>query len=294
MSPLRYSTCFVWSCKGVRLADFELSEELTKPWKSIYAFQQRYAAFGAKGAGWGRMLLTLTISVSVLLQGVAFNTLGYPKERWLPDHGASVTHPVSHFEGQGLDWTQYFWNALGFAGGGPPASNIADALIAGEVLSGLPAFRTAMLATPLGWQSVERQNGNFPVLDTRYTAGSGQGLALQQQHIVDVFLYLKSNGSFDARAAKGWSGMLTMEVPSVTADCGPYQKINGTSNSTTVNFRDAGLAAFELSVDPLAYGEIQNSLDAFDGANCVLGFRRVRYPFSQVSAESLHIWPSSR
>ena len=91
---------------GARLEDFGLKDELTKPWKSIGAFVSRVSALGWRQAGWVRLLLTLGCSICVLLSGLAINTIGIPKKRWLPDvwENLNVEMPMVEFQGAAIDW----------------------------------------------------------------------------------------------------------------------------------------------------------------------------------------------
>lgn len=114
---------------GIRLADFELAEELTKPWAALSEFQERWSNRGMRDAGWLRLLVTLSTSVCVLLQGLAINTIGVPKERWSPElPNISVSHPLVHL--QSVEWGHFWDDAWGTVGGGDKSWLVAESYIA--------------------------------------------------------------------------------------------------------------------------------------------------------------------
>ena len=72
---------------GVDVIDFELKDELLKPWVAIANFIYRRQHHGYKGrGGWRhapvpRFLICLVSSICFLLIGAAMNTVGIPKGR---------------------------------------------------------------------------------------------------------------------------------------------------------------------------------------------------------------------
>ncbi|KAH7379415.1 hypothetical protein DE146DRAFT_794053 [Phaeosphaeria sp. MPI-PUGE-AT-0046c] len=73
------------SSGGVLMRDFDLKDELTKPWMTIIAFITQWRKSGLTFKMFGRFLLYLSVSISVMLLGVAVNTIVIPKDRWYPD-----------------------------------------------------------------------------------------------------------------------------------------------------------------------------------------------------------------
>ncbi|KXS97507.1 hypothetical protein AC578_4615 [Pseudocercospora eumusae] len=262
-----------WS--GVRLADFQLGEELTKPWESIEAFIQRGKTLGWRRAGWMRFTTTLIVSICVLLQGLAMNTLGYPKERWLTDPGP-VQHPIPLFTGRGMDWSNFADQAHDLVGAGIISHSIANASIASQVLLAFDHFREHMLAEPTGWRLLDYVSDSMPqtAIDTRFEGPTSRGLAMQNQVVVDIFRYLHANGTANARAAKGWNGDLTLEVPSASASCDENNNttVSGSLTVDTIPLDDELSTTFVVSIPRL-------SEQAFAGASCNVTFGRMRYPF---------------
>ncbi len=73
---------------GVHLVDYEMKEELVKPWIAVMNHIERWRVFGWKGLGYRGMMrfaVTMASSICFLLLGAAINTVGLPKARWYPD-----------------------------------------------------------------------------------------------------------------------------------------------------------------------------------------------------------------
>lgn len=70
---------------GASALDFEIGEELNKPWVAIGNFHARRKNNGWKLRDIVRFALGLTTGICLLLQGASINTVGMPKERWWPD-----------------------------------------------------------------------------------------------------------------------------------------------------------------------------------------------------------------
>lgn len=206
---------------GIRLADFELGEELTKPWAAISRFQGRWSGFGWKGAGWLRLLVTLPISVCVLLQGLAINTIGVPKERWFPEerYAEKATHPTAHFHG--LDWSNQWGAAFATIGGGPVSWRLADGYLASSTNLAFQNFAAQMQREPYGWHQFEIgvSATEHPALDTRNNGSSSRGIAIHTEQAMNLFEWLRENGTSNARRAIGMNGDMIFACPSTTVTC---------------------------------------------------------------------------
>lgn len=74
---------------GATVLDFEMGEELTKPWAAISKFHTRRKQHGWNVRHTLRFILAFTTGTCLLLQGAGMNTVGMPKRRWWPDASAS-------------------------------------------------------------------------------------------------------------------------------------------------------------------------------------------------------------
>ncbi|KAK8435645.1 hypothetical protein IWX49DRAFT_551248 [Phyllosticta citricarpa] len=71
---------------GAITLDFEISEELSKPWTAaINCHSRREIKDWRWRDGLPRFVLTLVVGVCLLLQGAAMNTVAIPKARWWPN-----------------------------------------------------------------------------------------------------------------------------------------------------------------------------------------------------------------
>ena len=85
---LQTLTLWMTQKRGAHAIDYEMKEELVKPWIALANNIERWRLFGWKGLGWrgtARFVLTLASSICFLLLGAAMNTIGIPKGRWYPD-----------------------------------------------------------------------------------------------------------------------------------------------------------------------------------------------------------------
>ena len=94
---------------GVHTFDFEMKEQLLKPWIAITSFMNRRS-----GASFPRFCVSLVVSICFLLQGAAVNTVGLPKARWYPDlwpkskaNDALMTLTTPRMNMTSIDWNNY-------------------------------------------------------------------------------------------------------------------------------------------------------------------------------------------
>lgn len=176
---------------GIRLADFELAEELTKPWAALSEFQERWSNRGMKHAGWFRLLITLSTSVCVLLQGLAINTIGVPKERWSPElPNITGSHPRVHL--QSVDWGNFWNDAWGTVGDGYKSWQVTESFIASSTHTVFRNYAWRLASRPPGWQTfgADGEERLFPAIDTRSNGSSSRGVAVNSQQAVDIFRWL--------------------------------------------------------------------------------------------------------
>ena len=265
---------------GATLLDFDLADELTKPWCSLWAFWKRKNTFGWRRASWLRLLITSATSVCVLLQGLAINTMGIPKERWIPDNDTEIVqqtrHPIPSFEGVGVDWYNYHAVGVGMLGDHYASWSVADALIAGSSLTNLQRFNGQMSFHPYGWHdlSVDSTDRAF-ALDTRYTGSSSRGIAAQVKPALAINQYLALHGLGHANRSNAFTGPLNLDLPSTLVSC---ESFSGIAALGTMVVDEAwndpdSVNSFHISMLPLSQ---QN----FPGASCKVSVQRVRYPLS--------------
>lgn len=268
--------------RGARLADFELSEEFTKPWAALSQFTKRWSNNGWKGAGKTRFLITLSISVCVLLQGLAVNTIGVPKQRWWPESldALNVSHPLCNL--RSLDWMNFWDSSWGTVGGGDISWDVMASYIATSSHLAFRDFATKMDSNPRGWQDFRPENsGAFVALDTRHNGPSTRGFALHTSQAVDAFTWMQTNGTADARRASGISAELKLTVPGTLVSCRTSDlrpSLDANALSVTVDKPPNTLAgATNFSINLLSANT--NSED-FESATCEVHFHRMVFPAS--------------
>lgn len=230
---------------GVHLDDFQLKDELTKPWFAIWNFGKRRRLHGWRYGllpDLGRLLITLATSISVLLLAVAINTLGPPKLRWYPEVSnsprsilpyASITHPRLTFIG--LDWMN-FWNE-GFAitGGGNPSWAAANGLITASAFTALKYLSALYQRDLKGWLP---NNDDITKLTALNTATDGhiiQSLSVQNWIISRMFDQQRANGRGYVRRSIGFTGNLTVTLPTLTTYCSSTNDTKNSGQSFTID-----------------------------------------------------------
>jgi hypothetical protein len=231
---------------GVRLMDLGLSQELTKPWVSVQAFWKRCNALGWNATGYRgllRFLVTLAISICVLLQGVAINTIGMPKERWNSEGRQPYPFLVFH----GIDFT-YWWAGFEIVHGGPASWDAGRAYSAASAFTSLRGLSEAFSRPDHGWQQVGGQasDRNLVALDTRLVHNTVQGIAIQNGNVQDIFQWFHSNGSRPARNAIGWHADVSLVVPSIEVSC---LSVNRRVDGGTVNVLEPSAPSNVFNID---------------------------------------------
>lgn len=270
---------------GVRLADFDLGEELTKPWEACTKFSDRWSVFGWRRAGWRRLLITLPVSVCVLLQGLAINTIAIPKERWYPEESQPdrAAHPVARYHG--LDWENIWGQAFQTVGEGLNSRLTMDGYIASSTYLAFQDFARRMNETDddpttYGWRPFTplSDTSDFVALDTRHNDSTSVGIACHNGHIKDTFKWLQANGTSNSRRAIGVQGDIRMALLSTLVSChSPLDHWNAEApspNDGSVVVNNTGDSTmFQLHLLPILSSN-------FSGVSCDVNFRRVLFPLS--------------
>jgi hypothetical protein len=270
------------SSPGVRLADFDLGEELTKPLEACGKFSERWSTLGWKRAGWRRLLITLPVSICVVLQGLAINTIAVLKERWYP--GASrpdtAAHPIAKYKG--LDWMNFWSQGFHLVGGGQNSWLAMDGYIASSTHMAFQDFAVRMDETAddpkdYGWRPFSASS-SYSALDTRYNKSTSVGIAFHDSLIADTFNWFQANGTTNSRHAIGVQGDLKMAVPSTLISCRTSLGRSGigalSPDGASVIVDDVKTSTmFQLHLLPILSSN-------FSGASCDINFRRVLFPFN--------------
>ncbi|MCJ1425164.1 hypothetical protein MMC29_003052 [Sticta canariensis] len=150
---------------GVHVSDYEIMEELMKPWVAAANF---YSALF-------HILATLLISVSFLLLGARMNTVGIPNGRWYANlwlktkaSDALMALRTPQMKLLNIDWTIDWDLGRGIVGDGSQSWNVAIALASASTFSALVLWNIVINKSRLaGW---DKKMG--PVLEPSSILGS--------------------------------------------------------------------------------------------------------------------------
>lgn len=302
LSSLEYMSSFlltVWMSRashahGATFSDFELKEELTKPWMAIINFATRLQRSKWTWKSLLRCLLCLCISISVMLQGLAINTIAIPKKRWYPDpdntyglglaardhKDLTVEHPKTFLEA--VDWL----NLLGVG-----KSNVGEesyrpwdwalGLSASISFLGLTHVVSTIARTEKGWQQVYKYSldgdvcKRWTAIHTNFSRPNRpiETISADDQQVTKVFDWLRQTHHQPTASSIGWNGNLTLVLPALSTVCwsANTSKLEGSINVTVPDSATSNNATFTIDIGPV------RSLN-FAGAACTTKFRQALYP----------------
>jgi hypothetical protein len=284
---------------GATFGDFELKNELTKPWMTVYGFIWRCQRFKWRWTSWSswrsflRFSLCLCISISVLLQGLAINTIAIPKQRWYPNkpdahngwgltdkarHEMTITYPKVYL--QELSWGKHVdlvKSTLGDEG----ALNRSFALSASRSVDSLADITSTYSKYWSGWQPVLYRNASgskfWTGLNTTFDPDYPvETLSVTNRQVWDVFQWLRNGKHSLTAVSNGWTGNLTLVVPVLNTACRIYdERTTEPEGSITVNVPRAEPPdgpSFKIDLGSVAHR-------GFPGAECTVTFQQALHPF---------------
>jgi hypothetical protein len=295
MARLLNTLWMVQDSVGATMQDMQLKNEMTKPWDSIIAFRRRGQIQGLwRQRSVVRLVVTLSISMSVMLLGASLNTVGWPKKRWYPNHqremslnensdqDLTIHTPLMSLER--VDWGDDMRAGLALVGGVPQLdehgvplmiSGAADE-IAGAIAASTAFFSLTRLAgmynrSPPDWLSVWDTPTYMTAMQTQINGPAVQSLSVQSQRITDLFYDQKRYGKPFTRTATGFHGIIRMTAPLLATTCyGPAA--NGPpDNGFDVRHPEDNSTTFSVLIGPSkGFG--------FEGAECKLTFSQGLVP----------------
>ncbi|KAF2847742.1 hypothetical protein T440DRAFT_538054 [Plenodomus tracheiphilus IPT5] len=306
VSSLEYTASFVltvWMARagpqtqtqGAMFSDFGLKDELTKPWMTIVSFATRWKRSKWSWKSLLRCLFCLCISVSVMLQGLAINTIAVPKKRWYPNWGNGWPHLRGHDKEimtvkypkaylQGIDWR----NLLGVGQSnveidGYPPWDWALGLSASLSFMGLTHIRSTLARPEKSWQHVYRTTLDGDAW-TRWTAvqtdfndanRAVETISADNSQITGIFNWLRDTNHQPTASSVGWTGNLTILVPALNTLCVSTKALESELpfNVTVPDGDMSGYPSFSVDLAPV------HSMN-FSGARCTSTFRQALYSVS--------------
>lgn len=294
---------------GIYLDDFDMKDELTRPWLAVGAFFTRWRHHKWLGGtekswrDWTRLLLSLAVSICFLLLGAGINTIGLPKGRWYPSEYTINRAQLPRTETQRVAITEIeYGNYWGLAGRQigtvPETANTSLSLMAQDAFRGLDGLFDVFAPdqSPRGFASVA-QYGHSSGFDSSYDVPSvtainstvavdGTNAALNStstwgSSLWDVYAELQRDGPDVAQASIGIIGQTYTVRPMLTTDCSTGLSLDPESLAIVVEYPD----------DTLQTSNNRNSTTAatiliqvpeivnlqFGGITCSLSLRQIIY-----------------
>jgi hypothetical protein len=284
---------------GATFGDLELKNELTKPWMTMYGFIWRCQRFKWRWTSWSswrsflRFLLCLCISICVLLQGLAINTIAIPKQRWYPNkpdahngwgltvkarHEMTITYPRVNL--QELSWGKHV-DLVKSTLGGEGALNRSFALSASRSVDSLADITSTYSKYWSGWQPVLYRNASGSKFWTGLNTTSDEDhpvetLSVTNKQVWDIFQWMRARTHSLTSVSTGWTGNLTLVVPVLNTACRIYdERTTKPEGSITVNVPRAEPpdgSSFTIDLGSVAHR-------GYPGAECTVTFQQALHSF---------------
>lgn len=283
---------------GVALRDFDLKDELTKPWMTIIAFIIRCRQSGLTYKSVRRLLLCFLVSISVILLGVAINTIVIPKDRWYPDPDynakiaetdsvqniRTVQHPKMFL--RNIDWDNYVAVGQNNTGSRDDATQYwLDALLASLAIQGLSRLVPTVAHERNAWQHVYtwRYDESPPtdlrlrwvVLNTAFkTTQPVETFSMDDDQPPEIYNWLKGNRHSPTTKSMTWTGNLTLIVPAMNTFCMTVEDVRA-AESISIKYSNA------TDHDPTFAIQFGPSRSAnFSSTDCRVTVRQALFPFA--------------
>lgn len=276
---------------GVYPIDFEMKDELLKPWTAIINLVKRRRVF-RKGASWKskwahilQFVLFLASSVCFVLQGAAMNAIGLPKARWFPDNWASrelLAMSTARMNLASIEWIDSTWNAgWSIVGNGSQPLEAANALAAASAYIALGSLSRIYQNQPRGWWGVIENRTFITDINTNFSNTTVRSISIQGRAALDMYNHARNADLNHAKSSAGMIGLVNLTLPMLTTTCSASTA--STSSAETISVANlatsASKATLRLHIGALA------GID-FAGATCNLVLQQIFFPFDFWQASS--------
>jgi hypothetical protein len=254
---------------GIQTDDFEIEDELTKPWIAVYNFSSKLRRLGIRGikwSAWMRFLLSLAAAMSVLLLGAAINIIALPKLRWWPNSGVSsvgVYRDTPVLRIQDISWGQFESGARTmFAGNEEEAviGDVTNSLIAASIFPALGILRPRFANASSSWinaytferhlphfwgEGPDETDGLVPWPQAPHGTGitafslngnTVQTVSLQAGLLADMWVGFQKSGDPLARDSIGIDASLHTTLPLLSTSCQELPAAFNAPDNTVVTF----------------------------------------------------------
>lgn len=266
ISTLRMARPHVFGARfaGIKLRELKLKEELTRPWKTIWAVHKRRKLGDFQKHVYQNSALTvlkLITSVCFLLIGAGLNTIGYPKDRWYPDSWVGPGHLVLSTPQQTLVDVDWWFNrdvAIRSVGDNANIWPVAQALAGVRLYDSLVRNSDwAAQVEPDQWRYVDGIMARVVSSDNSIESAMHPNDQVQK-----IRKQLESTAPYVANISTGAMGKIMTTTARLTTSC-------SSSNSTGpfMKFQKQDASSFSIS---LPYDGMYGGLMV----NCSLTFRQ--------------------
>ncbi|EPS43351.1 hypothetical protein H072_2636 [Dactylellina haptotyla CBS 200.50] len=260
--------------EGASSLDFELANEMTKPWLAAYNFHKRIKRFGFASIGvWGsvKFILTLLVAFTVLLMTAAINTVALPKQRWTPE--VRYCTPAERIIRLTYEFIENQAYNMGLS-----LTNVESR--AATLLASQTWMTTSNIwytvATHDYWQALATTNSNtadtFPVVTAIKTyQNETVTFSVRLRKVQDLYTRVPNSADYFGKVSQGYAGVFNITVPSLTTSCKELSAPQGNDTYLVrTNPIDAsGRPSLRIILGP------SSQYSEFKGANCSLLFRQM-------------------
>ncbi|OJD30499.1 uncharacterized protein BKCO1_5900070 [Diplodia corticola] len=268
--------------RGATVLDFEMKEELTKPWIAVSTFYSRRKQTGWTARNILRLALSFTIGACLLLQGAGINTVGMPKTRWWPDTRyvnpkpgdnrfffSNKTMRVANVSRMAV-WDRS-WNMI--REGGDMSWELAHTFGAISILESLEQLYETSTYNA-GWYPIGNSGGPVQaVLNVTDTpTRSIQAASINGKATAEMWDEQRASGPPWARRALGWYATLKLTSLLLDTACieAPGHPVGSWEASSTHN------GTIILTIGPMTEED-----DDFPGATCTTSIEQVLITIQQ-------------
>jgi hypothetical protein len=275
---------------GVLAVDFELNQELLRPWVAIRHFVTMWRSYNIRAKRRSRLvillrfLISLACSMCFLLSAAAMNTMGLPKQRWYPDlwpnstvNNDIMTMSTPRMSLASIDWSNYRDMGLNTVSNGSQWSIAAAAFASASSYTTLASLDKLYQPFPRTWRGVKENDTYQTLINTNINRSGVKSTSIQGSYVTDIYHNAKATGPSYARSSTGMLGSVTLTLPMLTTICNagtttelkPRTLLVQTSRPTAMN----GTLTLQIW---------SNEETSFAGATCLLNLQQVLFP--------VHFW----
>ncbi|KAI9765590.1 MAG: hypothetical protein M1840_007279 [Geoglossum simile] len=251
----------IWMARRTRFAgvctlDFDLLDELTKPWVTVGNFTSRVRLFGWRKVGWGgvlRYIGSFSVALCVFLLGASINTIALPKARWYPDirsyprnqESLTLRTPQAHL--QALGWDNWQIKSQEMIGVGSNSSlDVAHSMVGMVAFTAVANLFPTIKENLTGFRSLVGMTDRQNLTSLKIDGGAVYTMSVKGDAIDKIYQHERNNGPAYARRSIGFTGSMNLTLPVGRTICEPASNNRLGNDSSLVIEPASGIAAVSL------------------------------------------------